>query len=260
MRFNGKTAFVTGGSTGIGRAAAEQLAREGANVAILARDRNQLAEVCEAIQRETGSDVLPIEADVSSEQDMVRVVDEIRERYGRLDVVVANAGINGVWAPLEKLDRDEWQHTIDVNLTGTFLTLKFAVPLMKEDGGGSIVIVSSINGTRTFSNSGATAYSAAKAGQVAMAEMLALELAPAGIRVNAICPGMIDTDIPTRTQDEGTDEVRYPVEYPAGSLPLTGGKPGRPEQVASLIAFLCSDDADLVTGSPVWIDGAQSLL
>lgn len=114
---------------------------------------------------------------------------ERRNFFGRLDVVFANAGINGVQAPIGDLTPEEWDRTINVNLRGTFLTIRYTVPHLKKAGGGAIIVTSSINGTRYFANSGATAYAVSKAGQLAMVQMLAVELGPSNIRINAICPG-----------------------------------------------------------------------
>ncbi len=255
---DGKVAFVTGGSKGIGRAAAGKFAEQGARVAVLSRHLDEVEQAAQDIEA-GGGEALPLEGDVSDLDAMQRAVDQAADHFGRLDVVFANAGINGVWAPLEELELEAWQKTLSINLTGTFITIKCAVPHLKKQGGGSIIVTSSINGTRDFSLTGATAYATSKAGQVALVKMLALELAPAGIRVNAICPGMIATDIEEHTWREDLEQVRYSVEYPAGKVPLTGGEAARPEQVAELVAFLASDRADFITGSPIWIDGAQSL-
>lgn len=126
--------------------------------------------------------------------------------------------------------------------------------------GGSIVIMSSTNGTRTFSNEGASAYAASKAGQYALAKMFTLELAPFKARVNVICPGAIKSEIHDKSEREDLEEIETPVEFPEGQIPLTGGKMGSPEQVAHLTAFLLSDLASHITGTPVWIDGGQSRL
>src|SRR5690606_17338744 len=181
-------------------------------------------------------------------------------RFGRLDAVVANAGINGVWAPIETLTPAEWDKTISVNLRGTYLTIHHSVPALERAGGGSIVIVSSINGTRSFSTPGASAYSATKAAQVAMAQQLALELGQRKIRVNAVCPGAIESQIDDNTEKRDSDKAGIPVEFPEGDIPLTGGKSGKAADVADVIVFLCSDAARHVTGTPIWIDGGQSLL
>jgi NAD(P)-dependent dehydrogenase (short-subunit alcohol dehydrogenase family) len=145
-------------------------------------------------------------------------------------------------------------------LRGTYLTLHYAVPHLKSAGAGSIVITASINGTRTFTSAGATAYSATKAAQVAMAQMLALELAKHRIRVNVICPGKIKTEIEDSTEARNSQEAAEPATYPEGNIPLTDGKPGTADDVAELVLFLASDRSRHISGTPVWIDGAQSLL
>ena len=149
---------------------------------------------------------------------------------------------------------EEFRSTLDINLVGTFTTIKYAVPHLRRRG-GSVIVTSSVNGTRIFSNSGASAYSSSKAGQVALAKMLAVELGPDKIRVNVICPGGISTEIADNTNVEN-DDVKIPVEYPEGNIPLTGGKPGSAEQVGELIAFLASDEASHISGTEIWIDGA----
>jgi NAD(P)-dependent dehydrogenase (short-subunit alcohol dehydrogenase family) len=257
MRLENKVALITGGGSGIGEAAAVLFAREGAKVAVLGRTAEKLEETVKRIE-EAGGQGLAVEGDVASYPDMERVVGEVVETWGRLDVVFANAGINGVWAPIEELKPEEWEQTIGINLTGTFLTIKYAVPHLKQQG-GSVIITSSVNGTRIFSNTGATAYSTTKAGQVAMGKMLALELAPSKVRVNVICPGAIETEIDENTEKRHLEKVKMPVEFPETHQPLTRG-PGTAEQVARLVLFLASDASDHVTGTEMWIDGGESLL
>jgi NAD(P)-dependent dehydrogenase (short-subunit alcohol dehydrogenase family) len=251
--------WVTGASEGIGRAISLQAADCGASVALTGLDESKLDEVLAEI-RDRGGEGLSLAGDVTKTEQMQQTVESIRKKWGRLDIVCANAGINGTWAPVEELAPEEWSKTISVNLTGTYLTLHHAVPLMKQTGGGSVVIVSSVNGTRMFSNEGASAYASSKAGQLALGKMLALELAPSRIRVNVICPGAIDTGIQEKTEERNLEKIETPVQYPAGSIPLTDGEMGQPEQVAQLAVFLASDAASHITGTPVWIDGAQSLL
>jgi NAD(P)-dependent dehydrogenase (short-subunit alcohol dehydrogenase family) len=258
MRLENKVALITGGGSGIGEAAAVLFAREGAKVAVLGRTAEKLEETVKRIE-EAGGEGLAVEGDVARYADMERVVGEVVEKWGRLDVVFANAGINGVWAPIEELKPEEWEKTIAINLTGTFFTIKAAVPQLRKQG-GSVIVTSSINGTRVFSNSGASAYSSTKAGQVALTQMLALELAKDRIRVNVVCPGAIETEIEESTERRDLEKAKEPVEFPEGDLPLTGGKPGKAEQVARLVLFLASDESDHITGTPVWIDGGQSLL
>ncbi|GAC1653587.1 MAG: hypothetical protein NVS4B12_25350 [Ktedonobacteraceae bacterium] len=145
------------------------------------------------------------------------------------------------------------------NLTGTFLTIKHTVPYLKKQG-GTITVIASVNGTRVFSNTGATAYSASKAGQVAITKMLAVELAPQNIRVNVVCPGQTDTEISDNTQPKNVEKVKFPVEYPKGKIPLGDGKPATAEQIAQAVLFLASDAATHITGTEIWIDGASSLV
>ena len=254
-----KVALVTGAGSGIGRAAALALATEGYLLGALGRSADELRDVGGQIEA-SGGEAVALTADISNEEQMLTPINELIGRFGRLDVVVANAGINGVWAPIDDLTLQEWEETISINLTGTFLTIRHSVPYLKSSGGGSIIVVSSINGTRTFTTPGATAYTASKAGQVAMAQQLALELARHHIRINAVCPGEIETNIDANTALRGEEKTAIPVIWPEGQVPITGGKPGRSEDVASVIAFLASDAARHITGSPVWVDGGQGLL
>lgn len=259
MELKSRVALVTGAGSGIGKAAAIMLAGQGVKVGVLGHTRSEIdgtaAEIIDA-----GGEALVLEADVASEPDMRDAVAELLAAYGRLDVVVANAGINGVWAPIDDLQPEEWDKTISVNLRGTYLTLHTTVPHLKAQGGGSIIVISSINGNRTFTTPGATAYAATKAGQVAMVQQLALELGKHHIRVNAVCPGEIDTSIEDNTRQRHTEETAIPVEWPAGQVPISDGRPGRSEDVADLVLFLASPRSKHVTGVPIYIDGGQGLL
>ncbi len=250
--------IITGAGSGIGRATAELLAATGHRLVLFDRDKNGLSETREALV--TGAEAITIAGDVSDEADVGEMIQKTEDHFGRLDAVVANAGINGVWAPIEDLSPCEWDETIRINLRGTFLTLHKAVPLLKSAGGGAIVIVSSINGVRTFTNPGATAYSATKAAQVAMAQQLALELGKHRIRANVVCPGAVDTNIVAGSEIRNRAETEVPVIWPQGSIPLTDGKPGQAIDVARVIRFLLSAEASQMTGSPVFVDGGQGLL
>jgi NAD(P)-dependent dehydrogenase (short-subunit alcohol dehydrogenase family) len=258
MDLNQRVAFITGAGSGIGQAAAELLAEHKARVACLSRTAEEVEEVVEKI-RSRGGKALAVTGDISEADAMQKAFKKIIDKWGRLDILFANAGINGVWAPIDELEPDDIEQTLNVNLLGTLLTIKYAVPYIKKQG-GSIIITSSVNGTRVFSNTGATVYSATKAGQVAIMKMLALELAPHKIRVNAICPGAIDTNIEENMEQRDLDEAGVQVEFPEGRIPLTGGESGTSEQVAQLALFLASDASDHISGTEIWIDGAESLL
>jgi NAD(P)-dependent dehydrogenase (short-subunit alcohol dehydrogenase family) len=254
----GKVALVTGAGSGIGKATVLLLAKAGAAVGLLGRNAAELQAVVKQVQAGQG-EAIALVADVADASQMQRAVNELASRWGRLDIVFANAGINGVWAPLEKLTPEEWDTTLAINLKGSFLTLKYALPLLKASG-GSVVINASINGTRVFSNTGATAYACSKAGQVALTKMAALELAQYKIRVNVICPGAIDTPIHDKTEHRGLEKVGVPAHFPEGSIPLTHGSPGQAADVAQAVLFLVSDAARHITGTEIWIDGGESLV
>ncbi|WP_159620959.1 SDR family oxidoreductase [Ruania rhizosphaerae] len=252
----GKVALVTGAGSGIGAASAHLLAERGAAVTLVGRTESELETVAESI-RERGGEAIVAVADVTDSDAVAAAVQATLDAHGGLDVVVANAGVNGTWAGIEELTVEEFRSTLDINLVGTFITIKHAVPHLRR--GGSVVVTSSVNGSRIFSNSGASAYSSSKAGQIALAKMLAVELGPRGIRVNVICPGAIDTAIGDNT-DVRNQRVKIPVEFPAGPIPLTGNTPGNSDQVAELVTFLASDASSHISGTEVWIDGAESLL
>jgi NAD(P)-dependent dehydrogenase (short-subunit alcohol dehydrogenase family) len=276
----GKRVLITGAGSGIGRATALVLARAGALIALMGRTESELLEVFDEIggsiaghtvvKADVSNEVFDeiggsiaghtvVKADVSNENEMVAAFDSISRTWDSLDCVVANAGINGVWAPLENLQIHEWDETIAINLRGTFITVKLALPHLKKNG-GSVIVVSSINGNRIFSNSGATAYSCSKAAQVAFAKMTALELAKDRIRVNVVCPGAIDTKIDDSAERRGVEALHLPVEFPDGDVPLNQGRPGTADDVARTIWFLASDLSSHISGTEIYVDGAQSLL
>ena len=255
---DGKVAFITGAASGIGRAAAVRFAREGARIAIADTDENDGNKVCDEIARSGGKAIF-VECDVSNAEQVKRALDQTVSQLGGLHVVFANAGINGVWTPLDELKPEEWDKTLAINLRGTYLTLHYAIPHLKRGGGGSILVCSSVNGTRTFSSAGASAYSTSKAGQVALMKMAALELGRHKIRVNAICPGAIHTNIEDSTKKRHTESIGIKFELPKGNPAIDGGQ-GEPEEVADACLFLASDLSRHVSGVEMFVDGGASLL
>lgn len=257
-RMAGKVAVVTGAGSGIGKASAILLAAEGAKVALLELTTDTAEQTKQEIEN-AGGEALAIECDVSRPESVQAAIERAGETWGRIDVVFANAGINGAAAPIETMEIEDWNRTLETNLRGTFATVKYTIPYLKKQG-GSVVITSSINGSRAFSGTGFSAYSSSKAGQVAFAKMAALELARYKIRVNVICPGAIETNIGKNTfPSDDLKKIEIPVEYPEGSHPLEG-RPGKPEEVAKLVLFLGSDDSSHISGTEIFVDGAESLL
>jgi NAD(P)-dependent dehydrogenase (short-subunit alcohol dehydrogenase family) len=254
-----QVAIVTGAGSGIGRASALKLAQNGGKIALVDLHKENVEEVKKQIE-DMGSEALVLEANISHPKEVENCYKRTIDQWGRLDVVFANAGINGEVAPIEDLEPEEWDLTISNNLTSTFLTVKYAIPHLKTNG-GSIIITSSINGNRIYKNIGMSAYSTSKIGQMGFGKMAALELANYGIRVNMICPGAIETNINENTwkETEKLKKVEIPIEYPEGNQPLEH-KPGKPEQVADLVLFLATIQSNHITGSEIYIDGAESLL
>ncbi|MFC0214256.1 SDR family oxidoreductase [Paenibacillus chartarius] len=253
-----RVAVVTGAGSGIGKAAAIRLAEHGARVCLVDLTERRAGDVKRDIEA-AGGEAIVVDTDVSDPARVQAAIEQTVRTWGKLDIVFANAGINGIVTPIEDMSPEEWDHTLTTNLKGTFLAVKFAIPHMKEKG-GSIVITSSINGNRKFSGFGMSAYSTSKAGQMAFGKMAALELARYKIRVNIICPGAIKTNINENTQQTPElDKIKIPVNYPEGSQPLEHHA-GSPEQVADLVLFLASDYSSHITGTEVFIDGAESLL
>jgi NAD(P)-dependent dehydrogenase (short-subunit alcohol dehydrogenase family) len=255
---SGRVALVTGAGSGIGEAAARLFAAQGAKVGVLSRTAAEVKKLAREISK-GGGEAIPLVADVGDAAEMESAFKKLHRKWKRLDIVFANAGINGVWAPIAKLTIEEWDETIRINLRGTFLTVKLAVPYLAERG-GSVIVTSSVNGTRMFSNVGASAYATTKAAQVTFAKMLAVELGQQHIRVNAICPGAIETEISENTERRVPESIAPKVEFPEGQIPLTGKTPGTVDQVAELALFLASDASSHISGAQIFIDGAQSLL
>jgi len=247
----GKVALVTGASRGLGQAMALALAEAGCDLALNARAAESLVEVSDKI-RAMGRKAVPAPGDVSEEVQVEQVVDATLKAFGRIDVLVNNAG---VWegSYLVRLRKEDWDRVLKVNLTGAFLVAKAAGKVMLKQKSGKIINVASILGFKASPQS--MAYAATKAAVIQMTRVIALELGPAGIQVNAIAPGFFDTDMTRRYQDPDAKEA---LETYVAKIPLR--RYGRPEDLKGLIVFLASKAADHITGQTIVIDGGESLV
>ena len=245
----GKVALVVGASSGIGRATAMAFAERGARVVAAARRQEELDELVNDIQA-LGVDAAAVQTDVSSAVEVRAMVDTTIARFGRLDYAVNNAGVEGVPAMFVDFDEEEWDRVVGINLRGNFLCLKYEAKAMLAAGhGGAIVNVGSVNSFLGFA--GGAAYATSKHGQVALTSSASAELAPQGIRVNIVCPGVIDTPMHQRLRGEFGDETYDGILN--GSVHLR--RSGQPEEIARTITFLCSDDASYLTGATITPDG-----
>lgn len=233
----------------LGEATALKLAAEGADLGLLDINGAGLKKLATKIEK-----------NVADYENLTQNIQKLINHLGGLDVLHCNAGVNGTWSAIETLSVDDWDHVMAINLRSTFITVKTAIPYLKNDYDSSIIITSSINSNRIYNNFGAIAYSTSKAGQVAFMKMAALELARYNIRVNAICPGDITTNINNSTNlNPSIDEITIPINYPEGDRPLKE-ESNTSEQVANLVLFLASNKATNITGTELYIDGAESLL
>ncbi len=246
-RFEGKRVIITGGARGIGKATVARFAAEGAAVVLTDRDREPAEATAREIAGETGSAVYPFVGDVSVKADDVATVEFALEKMGGVDVLVNNAGVY-YEEPLEEITEERWDETLNVDLKGTFLMCQAVVTHFKENRSGIIVNMASTNGIA--GEIYYTHYNAAKGGVVLLTKTLAIELGPFNIRVNCVCPGYILTE---SVMAMDLDEFRQ--EYIDNKIPLR--RVGQPEEVASVIAFLASDDAAFVHGESILIDGGQ---
>ncbi len=252
MRVKDKVAVVTGAGAGIGKATAILLAREGARVAAADFNLNSAEDTAAAI-RNFGGEGLSVQADVSSETDCTRMIETAVTRWGRLDILCNIAGIvlGGV---LDQTSEQDWNASLDVNLRSIYLCSKYAIPYLRKSGGGAIVNMASVAGLMGVKNR--AAYSASKGGVIALTKSMAIDYVEDNIRVNSVCPGTVDS--PSLQQRLNT--LPDPV---AARRDFTARQPmrrfGRPEEIASVVLFLCSDEASFITGIELIVDGGMSL-
>jgi meso-butanediol dehydrogenase / (S,S)-butanediol dehydrogenase / diacetyl reductase len=247
-QLNGRVAVVTGGGSGIGAAIARRFASEGARVVVTGRRREPLEDVA----AELGGIAVPGDAADPAHAD--EVVDAAVAAFGGIDVVVANAGIDRPGSVIEITD-DDWHRTIDVNLTGPLMLLRAAIPVMVGRGGGSVVLVSSVNGLANAPR--AVAYDASKAALISLARSIAVDFGPRGVRANALCPGWVVTPMGDQDMDAmaaargiSRDEA---YRLASSSVPLR--RPASPEEIAACCLFLASDESSIVTGTALVADG-----
>jgi NAD(P)-dependent dehydrogenase (short-subunit alcohol dehydrogenase family) len=246
MKLAGKVALITGAGSGMGRAAAALFAREGARVGAIDINERSAAETAAMIERE-GGQALAMRADVSNSEDARAMIDQTAKRFGGLDIVYNNAGIEGEGGFLAQLSEDAFDRVIAINLRGVWLGMKYALPHLIQRGGGVIINTASVAGMVAIK--GAAHYCAAKAGVISLTRVGAIEYGRYNIRVNCICPGVIDTPMAQRVSEEGgvtsQDNNRLSVL----------GRVGTAEEIARTALFLASDDAGFATGAPFIIDG-----
>jgi NAD(P)-dependent dehydrogenase (short-subunit alcohol dehydrogenase family) len=242
----GKVALVTGGTSGIGREASLLFAKAGSKVVVAGRRDLEGNEVVKLI-RDAGGEGLFVKTDVSKAADVESLVKKTVEAFGRLDVAFNNAGIEGAWVPITEQSEEDWDRTIDINLKGVWLCLKYEIrQMLKQGGGGAIVNMASVAGL--IGSAGVATYCASKHGVMGLTKAAALETARSGIRVNVVCPAVIETPMADRAF--AAPEFN---KFVLGLHPI--GRFGKPAEVAEAVVWMCSDRASFMTGQSLVLDG-----
>jgi NAD(P)-dependent dehydrogenase (short-subunit alcohol dehydrogenase family) len=242
----GKVAIVTGGTSGIGRDAAVLFAKAGAKAVVAGRREVEGKETIDLI-RAAGGDGLFVKTDVSRAAEVAALVQKTVEKFGRLDIAFNNAGIEGAWSPIAEQSEEDWDRTIDINLKGVWLCLKYEIhQMLKQGGGGAIVNMASVAGW--IGSAGAATYCASKHGVMGLTKSAALETARSGIRINVLCPAVIETPMGERLW--GAPEAK---KFALGLHPI--GRFGTPLEVAEAVVWMCSDRASFMTGQSLVLDG-----
>ena len=245
LELKGKVAIVSGGSRGIGFQTAKIFSENGANVIITSKNVENLQNAAEKL-----NNTLAIAADIRNEKEVQNVIEKTMEKFGRIDILVNNAGIFPRIKQLHEISELEWNEVIDVNLTGQFRFTKFAIPYLQKTS-GTIVNVSSDAGLKAYEGFNADAYSASKAALVELTKCWALEYSKFKIRVNCVCPGVVNTDMTKPFLKTEKDREFMDNDHPLGRI-------GTPEEIAKSILFLVSNDSSWITGAILAIDGGQS--